>query len=64
MFELRWSLRSEGIGEQFRDHRQVAYLLAAQAEAACDVFERRPAEHGQAVVDAVAYGLRADYPRN
>src|SRR5882762_1090912 len=49
-------LRGE-TGEQFWDHRQVAYLVAAQAEAACNVFERRPAEYSQAVVDAVGAQL-------
>ena len=29
------------IREQFRDHRHIAYLVAAQAEAACDVVEPR-----------------------
>ena len=33
------ALRGE-VGEQLRDHRHIAYLVAAQAEAACDVFER------------------------
>ena len=27
------------VGEQLRDCRHIAYLVAAQAEAACDVFE-------------------------
>jgi hypothetical protein len=46
-------LRGE-VGEQFWDHRQVADLVATQAEAACDGLERRSAEYSQAVVDAVA----------
>src|SRR5262249_3823797 len=40
-----------------RDQRHIAYLVAAQAEAACDVFERRPAEHSQAIVEAVGAQL-------
>src|SRR5262249_40427708 len=34
-------------------YRHIAYLMAAEAEAACDVFKRGPAEHGQAIVEAV-----------
>src|SRR5262245_55724089 len=45
------------VGEQLRDHRHIAYLVAAQAEAACDVFERGPAEHSQAIVDAIGAQL-------
>src|SRR5262249_29263294 len=47
-----FALRGE-IGKQFRDYRHIAYLMAAQAETAGDVFKRGPAEHGQAVVQAV-----------
>src|SRR5689334_18541601 len=41
------------VGEQLWDYRQIAYLVAAQPEAACDVFKRGPAEHSQAIVEAV-----------
>src|SRR5271170_3061023 len=41
------------VGEQLRNDRHIAYLVAAQAEAARDVFERGPAEHSQAIVEAV-----------
>src|SRR5258706_1628788 len=51
-----FALRGE-VGEQLRDYRHIAYLVAAQAEAACDVFERGPAEHSQAIVEAVAAQL-------
>src|SRR6266567_739151 len=44
-----FALRGE-VGEQLRDCRHIAYLVAAQAEAAGDVFERGPAEHSQAIV--------------
>src|SRR5215475_8562463 len=54
--QLAFALRGE-VGEQLRDDRHVAYLVAAQAEAACDVFERGPAEYSQAVVDAVGAQL-------
>ena len=40
------ALRRE-VGEQFWDDRHIAYLVAAQPEAACDVVERGPAKHGQ-----------------
>src|SRR4029453_15726333 len=40
-------------GEQLRDFRHLAYLVAAQFEAARDFFERGPAEHSQAIVEAV-----------
>jgi hypothetical protein len=36
---LAFALRGE-VGEELRDDRQIAYLVAAQAEAASDVFER------------------------
>src|SRR5262249_50466014 len=45
------------VGEQLRDDRHIADLVAAQAEAARDVLERGPAEHGEAVVDAVGAQL-------
>src|SRR5215813_11294292 len=51
-----FALRGE-VGEQLGDDRHIAYLVAAQAKAACDVFERGPAEHGQAVVEAVGAQL-------
>src|SRR5712672_2100920 len=54
--DFGFALRGE-VGEQFWDHRQVAYLVAAQAEAACDGFERRPAEYSQMIVDAVGAQL-------
>src|SRR5437763_1643519 len=41
------------VGEQLRDHRHVANLMATQPEPACDVFERGPAEYREAIVDAV-----------
>src|SRR5262245_21492633 len=47
-----FALRGE-VGEQFWDVRHIAYLVAAQPEAMRDFFERGPAEHGQAVVQAV-----------
>src|SRR5262245_38503368 len=53
---LAFALRGE-VGEQLRDYRHIAYLMAAQAEAACDVFERGPAEHSQAIVEAVGAQL-------
>jgi hypothetical protein len=55
------ALRSE-VGEQLRDYRRIAYLVAAQAEAASDVLQRRPAEHGQAVVEAVRAQLGNSEP--
>jgi hypothetical protein len=57
---LAFALRNE-LGEQLRDDRYVANLVAAQAEAACDVFERGPAEHSQAIVDTVGAQLEP-YP--
>src|SRR5262252_5898547 len=51
-----FALRGE-VGEQLRDDRHIAYIVAAQAKAACDVFERGPAEHRQAVVEAVGAQL-------
>src|SRR5258708_15121719 len=51
-----FALRGE-VGEQLRDYRHIAYLVAAQAEAPSDVFDRGPAEHGQANVDAVGAQL-------
>src|SRR6202047_869236 len=51
-----FALRCE-VGEQLWDDRHIAYLVAAQAEAAGDVFQRGPAEHRQAVVDAVGAQL-------
>src|SRR5207249_2379840 len=51
-----FALRGE-VGEQLRDYRYIANLVAAQAEAAGDVFERGPAEHGQAIVEPVAAQL-------
>src|SRR3954451_10580374 len=45
------------VGEQFRDHRYLADLVAAQAEAARDIFQRRAAEHGEMIVDAVGAQL-------
>src|SRR5258708_2245478 len=50
--DFAFALRGE-VGEQLWDDRHIAYLVAAQAEAAGDVFERGPAEHSQAIVDAV-----------
>src|SRR3954467_2804492 len=51
-----FALRDEVV-EQRRDDRHIANLVAAQAEAARDVFERGPAEHSPAVVDAVGAQL-------
>src|SRR5882762_9068162 len=51
-----FALRGE-VGEQLRDYRHIANLMAAQVEAARDLLERRPAEHGQAIVDAVGAQL-------
>src|SRR5206468_6376951 len=50
------ALRGE-VGEQLRDDRHIADLVAAQAEAARDIFERGPAEHSQAIVDAIGAQL-------
>src|SRR5579859_3200821 len=50
------ALRGE-VGEQFGDDRHVADLVAAQAKTAGDIFERRPPEHRQAVVEAVGAQL-------
>src|SRR5262249_30000010 len=49
-------LRGE-VGEQLRDYRHIADLVAAQAEAARDIFECGPPEHRQAVVEAVGAQL-------
>src|SRR5262245_44099002 len=54
--DFAFALRGE-LGEQLRDYRHIAYLVAAQAETACDVFERRPAEHSQAIVEAIGAQL-------
>src|ERR1700720_2478031 len=51
-----FALRGE-VGEQLRDYRHIAYLVAAQAKATCDFFERGPAEHRQAIVEAIAAQL-------
>src|SRR3982074_1768365 len=51
-----FALRGE-VGEQLRDYRHIAYLVAAQVEAARDFFERGPAEHSQAIVEAVGAQL-------
>src|SRR3954470_4152010 len=45
------------VGEQLWDHRDVADLVAAQAEAAGDGFERGPAEQSEMIVDAVGARL-------
>src|SRR5947208_13679177 len=45
------------VGEQLRDYRHIADLVAAQVEAARDFFERGPAEHSQAIVEAVGAQL-------
>src|SRR4051794_14444403 len=50
--QFAFALRDEA-REQLRDHRDIADFMAAQAEAACDVFERGPTEHSEAIVDAV-----------
>src|ERR1700745_3516797 len=47
-----FALRGE-VGEQLRDYGHIADLVAAQVEAARDFFERGPAEHSQAIVEAV-----------
>src|SRR5215471_2264052 len=54
--DFAFALRGE-VGEQFWDDRHIADLVTAQAEAAGDVFERGPAKHSQAVVDAVGTQL-------
>jgi hypothetical protein len=51
-----FALRGE-VGEQFRDYGHIADLVAAQAEAARDFFERGPAEDSQAIVEAVGAQL-------
>src|ERR1700686_322678 len=45
------------VGEQLRNYRHVAYLVAAQVEAPRDFFERGPTEHSQAIVEAVGAQL-------
>src|SRR5215469_1158362 len=54
--QFAFALRGE-VGEQLGDDRHIADLVAAQVEAARDLFERGPAEHGQAVVEAVGAQL-------
>src|SRR5215471_16987486 len=54
--DFAFALRGE-VGEQLRDDRHVADLVAAQAEAAGDVFKRGPAEYGPAVVETVGAQL-------
>src|SRR5215469_9016989 len=54
--DFAFALRGE-VGEQLRDDRHIAYLVAAQAEAARDVFKRGPPEHSPAVVEAVGAQL-------
>src|SRR5438876_3988721 len=54
--DFAFALRGE-VGEQFRDDRNIADLVAAQAEAMRDFFERGPAEQRQAVVDLVGAQL-------
>src|ERR1700724_2750473 len=54
--DFAFALRGE-VDEQLRDDRHVANLVAAQVEAARDFFECGPAEHSQAVVDAVGAQL-------
>src|SRR3977135_2948014 len=51
-----FALRDE-VGEQLRDDRHIANLVAAQVEAARDFFEPGPANHSQAIVDAVGAQL-------
>src|SRR5262245_16944884 len=50
--DFAFALRRE-VGEQLWNDRYVTDLMAAQAEAACDVLERGAAEDCLAVVDAV-----------
>jgi hypothetical protein len=50
--DFAFALRRE-IGEQLWNDRHVADLMAAQAEAACDVLERGAAEDCLAVIDAI-----------
>ena len=54
--DFAFALRSE-VGEQLRDHGHIANFVPAQVEAACDFFERGPAEHREAVVEAVGTQL-------
>src|SRR5262249_27164417 len=49
--DFAFALRRE-VGEQLWNDRYVTDLMAAQAEAACDVLERGAAEDCLAVVDA------------
>ena len=57
MFQISaFALRGE-VGKQLRDDRHIANLVAAQVEAARDFFEGGPAEHSQAVVEAVGAQL-------
>src|SRR5215469_7635652 len=51
-----FALRDE-VREQLRDYRHIADLVATQVEAARDFFERGPAEHSQAIVEAVGAQL-------
>src|SRR3974390_2809852 len=54
--DFAFPLRGE-VGEQFWETRPVAVFVAPQTEAAGDVLERGPAEHRQAIVDAVGTKL-------
>src|SRR3974390_1968812 len=54
--DFAFPLRGE-VGEQFWDNRHIADFVATQTEAAGDVLERGPAEHRQAIVDAVGTKL-------
>src|SRR6185369_15324032 len=54
--DFAFALRGE-VGEQLRDDRHIADLVAAQAESRCDFLERGPAEHGPPIVDAVGAQL-------
>jgi hypothetical protein len=44
MFHISLSPCAAKSGEQVWDYRHIAYLMAAEAEAACDAFKRGPAE--------------------
>jgi hypothetical protein len=51
MFHISLSPCAAKSANSFRDYRHIAYLVAAQAEAAPDFFKRGPTEHSQAIVE-------------
>ena len=57
MFQISVSPLAREIGKELGHGVEIAHLRAAQAEAAGNRLERRPAEDGAAVVDAVGAHL-------